>query len=381
MPTRPLTDQVLRETLETYQRLGSYQATADALGLGRNTVKHRLELAAERGIHLDDGITQAMAATGLHSPPQLAWIKTKPKDGEPGYSVLVKPPAFTDNFLDRVRDAFEGMEAAPHVTPPENVMDEICNVFPLFDVHWGLHAWGDETGGQSYDLKLAARDMVDAFESVLKVVPFGKQAILIIGGDFFHMDDSTNETPKSRHKLDVDGRFHKVIEEAIRTLSFIIQRIQSKHERLTIRVLRGNHDEHSSLVLTFALSERFRGDPHVEVDKSPRDLFMMQWGTTALFAHHGDRAPPERQALYLSDVCPFWSDTRHRYYYSGHIHKDQARDIGPLRWESLRAFAPPDSYAASMGYFGRRALRADTYHLEKGRIMTTIDPVARKPAT
>ena len=61
---------------------------------------------------------------------------------------------------------------------------------------------------------------------------------------------------------------------------------------------------------------------------------------------------------------------------TGHVHHDQAKDIGPLRWESLRAFAPPDAYAASMGYGARRALQSITFDAEDGMVLRAIDPIA-----
>ena len=155
------------------------------------------------------------------------------------------------------------------------------------------------------------------------------------------------------------------------------ERLLEKHEDLTIRVLRGNHDEDSHRVLTFALAERYRLEPRVTVEKTPHDLFMKQWGRCLVSAHHGDTAPPERLTLYLSDVCPFWSDTRHRVMFTGHIHKDVAKDVGPLRWESLRAFCPPDAYASGMKYVSRRALQALTFHKVDGLVLRAIDPIER----
>lgn len=372
MATPRLSDELKQEALEAIKEHGTISGAARALGLARETYKHRLTLA-----QTDPAIEASMTAVGTGMVPSLAWVKTPAKDGEPGYSVLLKPQEAPEDTLQRIRDAFEGMQPAEPMAPPERVMDDLCNVFPLFDVHWGMHAWGRETGGQDYDLKLAEGDMKRAFENVLQITPFADTAVLIIGGDFYHSDDNSAETPQHKHKLDVDGRFYKVLESSIQVLGFVIGRIQSRHKRTVVRVLRGNHDPHSSLVLTFALAERYRQDSSITIEKDPRDLFMFQWGRSAIFAHHGDKAPPERQALYLSDVCPFWSDTRHRHYYTGHVHKDQARDVGPLRWESLRAFCPPDSYAAGMGYASRRALRADTYHRVNGRVLTAHDPIER----
>lgn len=219
-------------------------------------------------------------------------------------------------------------------------MDDLCSLYPLMDVHFGMQAWGRETGETNYDMKTAAGDMSYAFDKLDARTPASKQAVLVIGGDFFHADDNRAETPQSKHKLDVDGRHWKVLNDGVALIAKVIDRLSEKHSAVLVRVLRGNHDEHAHLVLTFALAERYRDSDRVTVEKEPRDLFMMQWGRCLISAHHGDKAKPDRLAMYLSDVCPFWSDTRHRHIFTGHIHHDSAKDLGPMRWESLRAFCP-----------------------------------------
>jgi len=319
-----------------------------------------------------------MDAVGTGITPAGMWIKTGKDENGVSRSVYIRPQQETaEDVLARIREAFEGMEPAKPVAPPETVHEDLCTVYPLMDLHLGMRAWGQETGSEDYDLSLACRDMRHAFAKVLALVPASKEAILILGGDTLHADDDRAETPQNKHKLDVDGRQFKVIDTAIAILSETIERLLEKHSRLTIRVLRGNHDMHSHMVLTFALAERYRNDPRVVVDKDPRDLFMKQWGRSAIFAHHGDRAKPDRMALYISDVCPFWSETRHRHYFVGHVHHDHAKDIGPLRYESLRAFCPPDSYAAGMGFGPRRALQAVTFHKNDGPVLRALDPIER----
>jgi hypothetical protein len=82
-------------------------------------------------------------------------------------------------------------------------MADLCAVYPLMDAHVGMMAWGRETGAQDYDLGHAAKDMRHAFAKVLAMTPAAEQAILLIGGDYFHSDDTRSETPANRHKLDV----------------------------------------------------------------------------------------------------------------------------------------------------------------------------------
>lgn len=363
-----------QEAVEAVKQHGSARAAAIALGISRGAMRSRLEAASR-----DPAIDGAMQAVGTGLVPAMAWIKTKATADTPGYSVMLKPAdAEPEDIAECIRAALEGMEPAAPVVAPESVMDDLCSVYPLMDAHVGMMAWGRETGEQDYDLGHAAQDMRHAFAKVLALTPASSRAVLVIGGDYFHSDDTRAETPASKHKLDMDGRFFKVLDVGIGIIAETVQRLLEKHGEVIVRTLRGNHDPHSHLVLTFALSERYRTDPRVTVEKDPRDLFMMQWGRCGLFMHHGDKGKPQQMALYLSDVCPFWSETRHRHYLTGHVHHDQAKDLGPLRWESLRAFCPPDSYAASMGYGGRRALQSLTFHKQDGLVLRALDPIERQ---
>jgi hypothetical protein len=374
-----------RQIYDVVQRLGSKTAAAKELEIDKAYVR-RAYAAAEAWLNadgrtdyrLDPAIKNGMETIGTNMVPALAWAKIPPKDGEIGYSLMLRPEAEPPEAVaERIRAALEGMVPAEPVVAPENVMADLCAVYPLMDAHVGMKAWGRETGSQDYDLDHAAQDMRHAFSKVVAMTPAAEQSVLIIGGDYFHSDDTRAETPANRHKLDVAGRFWEVLDVGIAIIAETILRLLQKHARVHVRVLRGNHDPHSSMTLNFALAERYRDESRVTIEKNPRDLFMMQWGQCAIFAHHGDKGKPQQMAFYLSDVCPFWSETRHRHYLTGHIHHDQAKDIGPLRHESLRAFCPPDAYAASMGYGGRRALQSITFHKIDGLVLRALDPIDR----
>ena len=355
---------------EAYQRLGSITGVAKEMGVVRSTVQDAIKRYRQ-----DPALQKAADAVGTNMVPALAWMKTKYDESGTAYSVLLKPVSEDRDFMADLREAFEGMEPAAPIAPPEHVMDALCTVYPLMDVHLGMLADSEETGGADYDLRKALTDMRHAFAKVLALTPNSAEAVLIIGGDFFHANDQTNQTPAHKHQLDVDTRHWKTLDAGVAMLAEVVDTLAGRHKRLTVRVLRGNHDPESHMVLTFALAERYRQVDHIQIEKNPRDLFMKQWGRCAIFCHHGDKAPPERLALYVSDVCPFWSETRHRHCFVGHTHKDHAKDVGPLRWESLRAFTPPDAYAAGMGYSGRRAMQAMTFHANDGLVLRAFDPI------
>lgn len=362
-----------KQALELYEKLGSKRAVARELGISESSVRG---LLLRKG-HLDSGIEQAIERTGLSvDSARHGWRRVQDPETGNWDSVFWKSEEYRQNFMEQLREAFDSLEPAPEITPPDRTEEELCTVYPLMDVHFGMKADNEETRGGNYDIKIAAHSMRMSFAKLVSITPNSQKAILIVGGDFFHANDQTNRTPEGQHQLDVDTRHYKVLRTGVNVLSEIVDALGKRHKDVHVRVLRGNHDRESHKVLTFALEQRYRLTPHIHIDDDGYDLFMARWGACLISAHHGDKAPPERLTLLISDVCPYWSETKHRYCFTGHIHKDQARDIGPLRWESLRAFAPPDAYAAGMGYSSRRALQAITFHSRDGLVLRAIDPVS-----
>jgi DNA-binding CsgD family transcriptional regulator len=360
-----------REAFELYKKLGSNCAVARALGVHESTVRGLIRLAKT-----DAGIQEAIERTGLSTETaRHGWRRVQNPETGNWDSVFWTAPKFVESFIEQLRDAFDGLTRADPIQPPETVVTDLCTVYPLMDVHFGMLAHEEETGSIDYNMKRATEDMRLAFAKIGALTPNSSKAILIIGGDFFHANDQTNQTPTNHHQLDVEARHWKVLRAGVDFLGEVIETIASKHSSVSVRVLRGNHDPEAHKVLTFAMAERYADSSHIRIDQSPTNLFMSQWGKCLIAAHHGDKMPPEKITLYLSDVCPYWSETRHRYCFTGHVHKDQSRDVGPLRWESLRAFAPPDAYASSMGYSGRRAMQALTFHRRDGLVLRAIDPI------
>jgi len=63
-----------------------------------------------------------------------------------------------------------------------------------------------------------------------------------------------------------------------------------------------------------------------------------------------------------------WGRTRHRFYFTGHMHHAKMQDIGGVQVEQMRAAAPRDAYAASHAYASRSELQAITYHKDSGEV-------------
>lgn len=379
MPTPPLSQEAMLEAVRAWEEAGrSVTAAAALLGMNYAKFRTRLDRAKAAGLHLSDGARHVVDRARLnYGEAKGGWIHDYDEAGKKiGTTRWATPDdVLTADALDKIRAAFEGMTPARRIAPPKSFAADTCNVLPFYDVHWGMAAWRRETGGQDYDFDLARDDVMRGLEAVLARAPRAKRGILLLGGDLFHADDNTAKTPGHKHPLDVAGRMFQATDTLIEVLKYTITRALEHHDEIVVRVLRGNHDENSHRVVAFALREWLRDQPNATIDMDPRDLFMHQWGRTGLFGQHGDRQSPVDFVLKVSDSCPFYSATPHRYGYTGHKHKMEAQRIGGFNWERLEPFAPADVYGAS--WVNRRGIKIDSYDSQRGRVNTALDPLER----
>lgn len=355
-----------QKTALTMREQGKSRAEiAASMGKSETAVKGLLS-RARAWAEADPAAQQAANAAGSNALPHSFWVKTE------NHSVYYKAPAQEVAQADWWVDAFADIPAFKH-EPIEIEANNLLSVYPIFDLHHGMLSWGEETNGQDYDVQIASADLRKSIARLDALTPKGGESLLILGGDTLHINDQTNATPASRHQLDADGRYYKVLDTAIKSISWLIEHLAYRHDKVKVRVLRGNHDIESHIALSFALAERYRDTPRITIEKSPMDLFMHRHGVCLIAAHHGDKSPPQRLAMYLADVCSYYSDTRHRHILTGHIHHDSAKDFPGVKWQSLRAFCPADAYGAGFG--PRRALRCMVFDDKKGLVLTAEDGV------
>lgn len=352
-----------KEILALYEQGMTRPQIAHRTGKTERQVRRAIERA-----RIDPAVSDAMTAVGTGMVPSTVWIKSKT------HSIQLKPAVADEgDLLARMVDAFEGIPAYEPVAV-DLVQSDLLHVYGLFDAHIGMRAWGKETYSQDYDLKLAEQDIKSA---ITRLTEDGGEALLIVGGDTLHHDNNENCTPASKHPLDVDGRHRLVVETTIRSIAWAAEHLATRHERVTIKVHRGNHDVVSHLILAFALKERYRESGRIVVDMNETDWFWKQWGKCAIFTTHGDKPrSPDTFIHKMSDICPFWSLSPHRVAITGHVHKMQMSRIGGALWCSVDGFCPPDEYGSQ--FPGRRGMAKMTFDKERGMTGMKFDPVWRE---
>lgn len=368
-----------KEALDALEKHGSMRAASKALGINYKSFRDRIE-AAKKYFETDDGIRDALAQTGISTiAAKSGWRRIRdPETGSFNSVYWSLPKDEPEDLLEKVNAAFDGLTSI-YVPPPVSLDGDHLTVYPLYDMHIGMMAWGRETRGHDFDLKLMKSDLLRSIAKVMARSPDSGEAVIVLGGDTIHVNDHFNETPASRHHMDADGRFEKIIDVAIEAISAAIEMVAQKHAKVKIIVLRGNHDETSHIVLKAALRQRYRETPHIEFPLIPLwDKSEIQWfsfGDVLVVLHHGDKMKPERLALIVADKCPEWSGKTCRVILTGHIHTFKVLDLPGATHYSLRAFCPPDAYGANFG--GVRGLAAMTFDKKDGLVVSAHDPIHR----
>ena len=254
------------------------------------------------------------------------------------------------------------------IKSPENTAKDLLNVIPMGDPHHGLYAWALESG-DDFDNDIARRLTLGAVDRLLQSAPNSHTCIILPLGDVFHSNDQSNVTPGHKHQLDVDTRFVKVLGIGIETYRYTVIKALEKHEKVIVRFVEGNHDPQSIWALAFTIQAFFSDNPRVTVDLSPSKFWYYKFGKVLIGATHGDTVKHDRLlGVMACDRAEDWGLTKHRYFYTGHIHNKTVSEYPGLICESFRTLAAKDAYAAGHGYRAGRDMLCITHHKDHGEI-------------
>ncbi len=256
--------------------------------------------------------------------------------------------------------------------PPKAVADDLLTILPMGDPHLGMYAWGEETG-EDFDLDIATRDLCHAVDRLVRTTPPSKECLIANLGDFFHADTNAGVTLRSNHKLDTDTRWAKVLGAGLKAMRQCIQTALEHHEKVTVINAIGNHDDHSSVFLSIALSNIYENEPRITIIDRPTITHYYRFGENLIGVHHGHTIKPDKLPLLMATERPQdWAECKHRIWLCGHLHQDIQREYNGVRVETFRTLAARDAWAASMGYQSGRDMKGLVHHRRHGAVARHI---------
>ena len=254
---------------------------------------------------------------------------------------------------------------------PARSRSDLANCYVLTDYHLGMLAWAEETG-DDWDTAIAETMLVDWFAAAIAQSPDAELGVFAQLGDFLHWDGMDAVTPASKHLLDADTRFQKLVRVAIRSIRRIVGMLLVKHSRVHVLMAEGNHDPASSIWLREWLHATFENEPRITVDVSPDPYYCVEHGATALFFHHGHkRKPAQVDTVFAAKFREVFGRTKHAYAHLGHLHHIDIKETNLMVVEQHRTLAASDAYASRGGWMSGRDAQVITYsavHGEVGRV-------------
>jgi hypothetical protein len=294
-------------------------------------------------------------------------------DGKP-IGQWVKSSADEQRRQEIQAEALQALkEELPKVDMPSPIEmhrnDDLMNVYVITDYHIGMMADQDETGGADWDTKKSEKLFVNWFSTAAKLAPNSKVGVLCNLGDLLHADGMIPETPHSKHVLDVDTRFQKVVRIAIRMIRRAIEILSQKHEHLHIIMADANHDPASGAWLRELLHSMYDHNPHISVDTSMDTYYCVSHGKTIVFFHHGHRRKIEKiDDVFVAKFRREYGAADFCYAHLGHLHHDRSLETNLMTVERHRTLAPADAYASKSGYISGRDAKVITYSKKFGEV-------------
>lgn len=349
----------------------SMKKTALHFGVARqsieNSIKGLMHRAASKGyspvhdmVHVVPDIYKVKGVSTLYDSKgkaKIQWVKSTLDD---------------EKAQLMMREAIEAMkEEIPRVSltfPPTLTNTALCNCYVITDYHLGMLSWGEETGAD-WDLKLAENLVVNWFAQAIAQSPDASQGVFAQLSDFLHFDGMDAVTPASKHLLDVDTRFAKLVRSAIKVLRTIIDMLLTKHQSLHVIMADANHDPVSQIWLREWFAVLYENEPRITIDRSPNPYNAYEFGKVALFFHHGHkRKPANVSEVFAGQFREMFGRTKHAFAHMGHMHHLDVKENNLMIVEQHRTLSPQDAYAARGGWLSGRDAKVITYHKEFGEV-------------
>jgi hypothetical protein len=293
------------------------------------------------------------------------------KDGKPT-GQWVKTKLDDDKLQAMMLAAVEGLK--DEITPslpidgPDHCNTLLCNTYVITDYHLGMLAWSEETG-EDWDIKIAEDLLIKWFQQAILMAPNAETAIFAQLSDFLHFDGMEAVTPASKHLLDADTRFAKLVRVAIRVLRQVIAMLLMKHAKVHIIMADANHDPVSQIWLREMLAVLYEQEPRITVDTSPNPYNVFEFGNVMLGFHHGHkRKPANVSEVFAAQFREIYGRTKYTYIHTGHMHHLEVKENPMMIVEQHRTLSPADAYAARGGWLSGRDASVIVYHREYGEV-------------
>ena len=294
------------------------------------------------------------------------WIKTEKA------SLFFKNP----NFKTKEKKLFEEdllnliSERSPNypIIKREETLEPHALIINPADVHLGKLASAFETG-DSYTVDIAVKRVKEGVNGILnKSKGFNIEKIIFVGGnDILHVD-TPKRTTTSGTPQDTDGMWYDNFRTA---MNLYIEVLETLIPIADVHFIYcpSNHDYTNGFFLCQAVEQYFSKNKNITFDTSIAHRKYYKYGNNLIGFTHGDGAKPQDLPLLMAHESKYWTECKHKYIYSHHLHHKISKDYMSVCVESMRSPSGTDSWHHRQGYeHSPKAVEGFLHHKEYGQI-------------
>ena len=370
-----------QEALDAYLETGTKTGAGAKLGIDRKTVRQHLKAVERKG--LAPWLTPAM------QPDTMQLAKTTVQYDAAGNPIqewrrLIPQAQEMEEFVESLCERVKGKASIKTRKRLKSQQFDILAEMAIYDSHIGMYASAKETNDQDYDCEIAGNRMVETAEHLAMRFDKPGRVVVTFGGDIMHSDTRSNTTEKSGNVLDVDSRYHRVVDYAVKACYDVVQIAAKIAPCVDVVIVEGNHDWHSCVWLSRVLKAFYANCKNINIIDQPSSRKHLVFGSNLLVWSHGDGVSFQQwQQIIAAEFAPQWGRTKHRHLKMGHVHHKKRNtpmrviaetsagmeEMRGLLVEHLPALCSTDAWHAEKGFIGSmRAATGFEYHKQLGLI-------------
>jgi hypothetical protein len=278
------------------------------------------------------------------------WIKSKES------SLFIKNHNYKEPDEIKIQNTFAKLlEEYKNYLPIYPIIERTRNndnhllVVSPADIHIGKLCTSFEVG-EDYNSQIAVKRVKAGIDGIIdKASGFNiDKILLIVGNDILHTDN-TKRTTTGGTPQDTDGMWYDNFRDAFQLYIDVIEKLVMVAD-IHIQFNPSNHDYISGFFVAQMLETHFRHSANISFncDISHRKYFT--YGFNLIGSTHGDGAKAQNLPLLMAHEAIEWSNCKHKYIYTHHVHHKISKDYMGVCVETLRSPSGTDSWHHKNGY-------------------------------
>lgn len=297
------------------------------------------------------------------------WLKDKEK------SVFIKNPEYVEqdaiDFSNLKNDLIEELKNYIPKYPTikrEPTPGKRLFIFDPADIHIGKLCSAFEVG-ETYNNQIAVQRVLRGCSGILNEIDINSidKILFVIGNDILHIDNAKRTTTVGTPQ-DTDGMWHT---NFLIAKSLYVDIIELLMQVADVHVIYNpsNHDYTNGFFLAQVIETHFKDCENVSFDTTIAHRKYYVYGKNLIGTTHGDGAKVQDLPLLMAHESNEWSNCKHKYIYTHHLHHKISKDYMGVCVETLRSPSGTDSWHHRNGYqHAPKAVEGYLHDKEHGQI-------------